>query len=92
MRLGSRSPDEFIQLLNKKNDDIQQDFLAKMIEKTKIANVKVMMGDSTITEQKTFDPNEVSNYLEGIIQKLDGWSLQNVSCLLYTSPSPRDRG
>ena len=79
MRLGSRSPDEFIQLLNKKNDDIQQDFLAKMIEKTKIADVKVMMGDSTITEQKTFDPNEVSNYLEGIIQKLDGWSLQNVS-------------
>ena len=79
MRLGSRSPDEFIQLLNKKNDDIQHDFLAKMIEKTKIADVKVMMGDSTITEQKTFDPKEVHNYLESVIQKLDGWSLQNVS-------------
>jgi len=79
VRLGSRSPDEFIQLLNKKNDDIQKDFLAKMIEKTKIADVKVMMGDSTITEQKTFDPKEVYNYLESIIQKLDGWSLQNVS-------------
>ena len=79
MRLGSRSPDEFIQLLNKKNDDIQKDFLAKMIEKTKIADVKVMMGDSTITEQKTFDPKEVYNYLESVIQKLDGWSLQNVS-------------
>jgi len=79
VRLGSRSPDEFIQLLNKKNDDIQQDFLAKMIEKTRITDVKVMMGDSTITEQKTFDPKEVSNYLENIIQKLDGWSLQNVS-------------
>jgi hypothetical protein len=79
VRLGSRSPDEFIQLLNKKNDDIQHDFLAKMIEKTKIADVKVMMGDSTITEQKTFDPKEVYNYLESVIQKLDGWSLQNVS-------------
>jgi hypothetical protein len=79
VRLGSRSPDEFIQLLNKKNDDIQHDFLAKMIEKTKIADVKVMMGDSTITEQKTFDPKEVHNYLESVIQKLDGWSLQNVS-------------
>ena len=79
MRLGSRSPDEFIQLLNKKNDDIQHDFLAKMIEKTKIADVKVMMGDSTITEQKTFDHKEVYNYLESVIQKLDGWSLQNVS-------------
>ena len=68
MRLGSRSPDEFIQLLNKKNDDIQHDFLAKMIEKTKIADVKVMMGDSTITEQKTFDPKEVYNYLESVIE------------------------
>ena len=79
MRLGSRSPDEFIQLLNKKNEEIQQDFLSKIIEKTKIVDTKAMMGDSTITEQKTFDPSQVTNYLENIIQKLEGWSIQNVS-------------
>lgn len=79
MRLGSRSPDEFIQLLNKKNEEIQQVFLSKIIEKTKIISTKAMMGDSTITEQKTFDPSQVTNYLENIIQKLEDWSIQNVS-------------
>ena len=48
MRLGSRSPDEFIQLLNKKNEVIQQDVMSKIVELTNTVDVKVMMGDSTI--------------------------------------------
>jgi hypothetical protein len=79
VRLGSRTPDEFIQLLNKKNEVIQQELLSKILELTKTVNVKVMMGDSTITEQKTFDPKQVTNYLEKLNQKLIDWSLQNVS-------------
>jgi hypothetical protein len=79
MRLGSRSPNEFIQLLNKKNEIIQNELLTKILELTKMINVKVMMGDSTITEQKTFDPKQVTNYLERISQKLTEWSLQDVS-------------
>ena len=66
MRLGSKSADEFIQILNKKNEIIQQDLLTKIIELTKTVDVKVMMGDSTITEQKTFDPQKINNYLEKI--------------------------
>ena len=79
VRLGSRSPDEFIKLLNKKNETIQDQFLSKILELTKTMNVKVMMGDSTITEQKTFDPKQVTDYLEKISQKLTDWSLQDVS-------------
>jgi len=79
VRLDSRSPDEFIQLLNKKNEDIQQELLGKILELTKSVDVKVMMGDSTITEQKTFDPKQVINYLEKLNQKLTDWSLQDVS-------------
>jgi len=79
VRLGSRTPDEFIQLLNKKNEVIQQELLSKILELTKTINVKVMMGDSTITEQKTFDPKQVMNYLEKLNQKLIDWSFQNVS-------------
>ena len=79
MRLGSRTPNEFIQLLNKKNEIIQNEFLTKILELTKMINVKVMMGDSTITEQKTFDPKQLTNYLERISQKLTEWSLQDVS-------------
>ena len=79
MRLGSRSPDEFIQVLNKKNEIIQQEILSKILELTKTVDVKVMMGDSTITEQKTFDPKQIINYLEKLNQQLTDWELQDVS-------------
>ena len=79
VRLGSRSPDEFIQLLNKKNEVIQQDLMSKIVELTNTVDVKVMMGDSTITEQKTFDPKKIINYLEKLNQKMIDWSLQDVS-------------
>ena len=79
MRLGSRSSNEFIQLLNEKNESIQKSYLPKMIELTKMSNVKVMLGDSTITEQQTFDPKLVSDYFQKINDSLKDWSLQNVS-------------
>ncbi|HEY5735700.1 MAG TPA: hypothetical protein VIS47_04000 [Nitrosopumilus sp.] len=79
MRLGSRSSNEFIQLLNEKNESIQKAYLPKMIDFTKMIDVKVMMGDSTITEQKTFDPKLVSNYFQKINDSLEEWSVQDVS-------------
>lgn len=79
MRLGTRSPNEFIQRLNEKNDSIQKLFLGKITELTKMIDVKVMMGDSTIVEQKTFDPKQVSDYFQKINNNLKGWSLQDVS-------------
>ena len=79
VRLGSRSPDEFMQVLNKKNEIIQQEILSKILELTKTVDVKVMMGDSTITEQKTFDPKQIINYLEKLNQQLNDWELQDVS-------------
>ena len=79
MRLGSSSPNEFIQLLNQKNESIQKSYLSKMTDLTKMFDVKVMMGDSTITEQKTFDPKLVTNYFQKINDYLQGWSLQDVS-------------
>ena len=79
MRLGSRSPNEFIQLLNQKNESIQKSYLSKMTDLIKMFDVKVMMGDSTITEQKTFDPKLVTNYFQKINDYLQGWSLQDVS-------------
>ncbi|CAD6519092.1 conserved hypothetical protein [metagenome] len=79
VRLGTRSSNEFIQYLNKKNDEIQQLFLSKIIDLIKSVNVKVMLGDSTITEQKTFDPKRVNDFYQKIIKNLKGWSIQEVS-------------
>jgi len=79
VRLGSRSSNEFIQILNEKNESIQKSYLPKMIDFTKMVNAKVMMGDSTITEQKTFDPKQVSDYFQKINNSLKEWSVQDVS-------------
>ncbi len=79
MRLGTRSPNEFIQNLNKINEDIQKKFLKKIQSMTNAVDTKVMLGDATITEQKTFDPDLVRSYYEGIIKNLKDWSIQNVS-------------
>ena len=79
MRLGSRSSNEFIQIINEKNESIQKSYLPRMIDFTKMIDVKVMMGDSTITDQKTFDPKQVSDYFQKINNSLKEWSVQNVS-------------
>jgi len=79
VRLGARSPNDFIQILNQKNEVIQKLYLSKMIDLTKMTDVKVMLGDSTITEQKTFDPKQIVDYFQKINRSLPEWSLQDVS-------------
>jgi hypothetical protein len=79
VRLGSRSSNEYIQLLNKKNESIQQLFLEKILHLTNLKNVKVMLGDATITEQKTFDPVIVNDFYQTIIKNLKDWSVQEIS-------------
>ena len=79
MRLGIRSTNDFIQQLNQKNEVIQNLFLTKMTELTKMIDTKVMMGDSTVTVQKTFDPKQVTDYFQKINNNLKNWSLQDVS-------------
>jgi len=79
VRLGARSPNDFIQMLNQKNEVIQKLYLSKMTNLTKMLDVKVMLGDSTITEQKTFDPKQIVDYFQKINRSLSEWSLQDVS-------------
>jgi len=79
VRLGSRSPNEFIQSLNKQNESIQKSFLSKISDLVKMIDVKVMMGDATVTNQKTFDPKLVSDYFQKINSNLKDWNLQDVS-------------
>lgn len=50
-----------------------------MIDLTKMADVKVMMGDATIMTQKTFDPIPVSNFYQNILKNLKDWSVQEVA-------------
>jgi len=79
VRLGTRSKNDFIQQLNQKNEEIQKLFHLKITDLTKMIDVKVMMGDSTVTEQKTFDPQQVTDYFQKINNNLEDWSFQDVS-------------
>ncbi|QUC65436.1 hypothetical protein NsoK4_04110 [Nitrosopumilus sp. K4] len=79
MRLGSRSSNDFMQILNKKNEEIQQEFLSRMKDLTNMIEAKVMMGDATVTTQKTFDPMSVSNFFKKFTNNLKDWSIQEVS-------------
>jgi len=79
VRLGTRSKNDFIQQLNQKNEGIQKLFHSRISDLTKMIDVKVMMGDSTVTEQKTFDPQQVTDYFQKINNNLEDWSFQDVS-------------
>lgn len=79
MRLGIKSPNEFIQFLNTKNTDIQNSFIEQIQNITIPVNTKVMLGDATITEQKTFDPELVRRFYENLIKDLKDWTIQQVS-------------
>jgi len=79
VRLGIKSSDEFIQLLNNKNESIQKLFLEKMKELTRTVTVKGMLGDSTIAKQNTFDPILVQEYFNIIIKNLPDWVSRDIS-------------
>jgi len=79
VRLGTRSPNEFMQLLNTKNEIIQKLFLEKINDITNPVDIKVMLGDATITKQKTFDPELVRRYYENFIKNFKDWTIQEVS-------------
>ena len=79
MRLGTNSSDEFIHKLNEKNEKIQELFLEKMKKATLTVTVKGMLGDSTITNQTTFDPMLVQNFFEKTIKKLQNWTAQDIT-------------
>jgi len=79
VRLGTKSTNDFIKQLNQKNEEIQNLFISKITDLTKMIDVKVMMGDSTVTTQKTFDPKLVMDYFQKISSNLKDWSFQDVS-------------
>jgi len=79
VRLGTNSSNEFLQSLNEKNQEIQRLYVDHIKNLTKTVQIKVMLGDSTVTDQSTFDPQEIKNFYDKIIKNLREWSIQNIT-------------
>ena len=79
MRIGTKSDNEFLDLLNQKNQAIQEKFLQNIEKLTKPVSIKVMLGDSTVKDEKTFDPKNVEEFYRKFIIGLSEWENQEIS-------------
>lgn len=79
VRLGTKSADEFTHILTEKSNKIQESFLNNIKNLTKTVTVKAMLGDSSVIEQQTFDPESVTKYYRRILNNLPEWTSQGVS-------------
>ena len=79
MRIGSKSENEFFLKLNERNEIIQENFLKLISNATKTVDTKVMLGDSTVKDEKTFDQKTVEEFYRKFITELDEWENQKIS-------------
>jgi len=79
MRLGIDTSDEFIKNLSEKSNEIQTAYSKKMEKLTSHISIKAMLGDSTITQTKTFDPMQIQNFYKNISENLQNWNIRDVT-------------
>ncbi len=79
MRIGIESDDKFFNILNEKNYKIQENFRQNIEHLTKTVPIKVMLGDSTVKDEKTFDPKTIELFYKKFINELRDWSNQDIS-------------
>ena len=79
MRIGSKSKNTFFLNLNKKNQNIQDEFLKNILATTKTIEIKVMLGDSTVKTVNTFDPKNIEIFFDKLILSLTEWESQGIS-------------
>ena len=79
MRLGSKTDDEFLIKLNKKNNQIQSIFHEKIKEIAKKHPVDVMMQDGVVKKQETFDVEKIHQVYNEFANRLQDWTLDSIS-------------
>ena len=79
MRIGNPTNNEFILELNKINDEIQAEYLKKIIHTTRSVNCDVMLGDSTTKKVETFDIKNVEMFFGKFESHLSDWNSQGVT-------------
>lgn len=79
MQIPAKSQDEFIKSMTEKSQKIRALFLEQIENLTKNVDVKVMLGDGTVSEQHTFDPGLVRQFYGELLKKLSDWKTQGIS-------------
>ena len=79
MRLGSKTDDEFLIRLNKKNNQIQGVFHEKVKDIAKKYSIDVMMQNGTVKKQETIDVEKIHKIYTDFADKLQDWTSDGIS-------------
>jgi hypothetical protein len=81
MRLPLKGSDYLCANINPANEKVQQAYLEAVTPSIGMQSVNAMLGDGTITQTNTFDPNKLRMFYKGLAKRLDekGWSVSEIS-------------
>jgi hypothetical protein len=79
MRVPLKGSDKFCLELNSVYSKMEQVYFNSIKSSLKTSSIKVMLGDGTITDSVTLDPQETVRYFNILGGRLKGWSNYGVS-------------
>ena len=74
MRTPIKGEDYFCRQVNAAGEKVQEAFLEAIKPSIAMRYASAMLGDGTITQADTFDPQNVQNFLQQLGNALEGWT------------------
>jgi hypothetical protein len=78
MRMPLKDSIPFSVDLNLSYSKLQHVYFERLKSLLQVSNIKVMLGDGTLTDTTTFDPNSLLLYFSRLAKSLDKWSIHGV--------------
>ncbi|HEX6252834.1 MAG TPA: hypothetical protein VFZ55_01320 [Nitrososphaera sp.] len=78
MRTPIKGDDYFCRQVNAAAEKVQEAFLEAIKPTIAMRQASAMLGDGTITQADTFDPQNVQNFLQLLGNALEGWTFSGI--------------
>ena len=78
MRTPIKADDYFCRQVNAAADKVHEAFLEAIRSAITMRQANAMLGDGTITQADTFDPQNVQNFFQQLGNALEGWTFSGV--------------
>ncbi len=79
MRIPLKGSDHFSKQLNAAFEKIQESYLESIKPAIEMRKAAAMLGDGTVTQTDTFDPQNVQNFYQRLENRLEGWLKSGIS-------------
>jgi hypothetical protein len=78
VRTPIKGDDYFCRQVNAASEKVQGSFLEAIKPAIAMRHTSAMLGDGTITQADTFDPQNVKNFLQQLGNALEGWTFSGI--------------